>query len=197
MTMQAEEKRVYTLEEYFEFEVISDERHAYIDGEIVLMTGGLPNHNRIAGNLYSLLRFLLKRKPLVPFFTDQRLWIPERNIATYPDVMVMNKPLDYAPDRRDTLMNPLFVGEVLSKSTQDYDRSDKFLAYRTIPTFQEYLLIDQHSMHVEHYLKTDKRRWVLTEYEELDETISLQSIGYEVTIADLYEDIDFEESSLQ
>jgi Uma2 family endonuclease len=197
MTMQAEEKRVYTLEEYFELEVNSDERHAYIDGEIILMTGGLPNHNRIAGNLYSLLNFLLKKHPFIPFFTDQRLWIPERKIGTYPDVMVMSKPLEYAVGRRDTLVNPRLIAEVLSKSTQDYDRSDKFLAYRTIPTFQEYLLIDQHSIHVEHYFKTDKRRWILTEYKDLDEKVSLQSLGCEIAIADLYEDINFEEESLQ
>ncbi len=195
MSMQAEAKKIYTLEEYFEFEVNSDERHEYIDGEIVLMTGGLPNHNKAAPNLAATLHFLLKRQPYNVFITDQRLWIPEKRIATYPDVMVMAKPLEYAEGRRDTLVNPLFIAEMLSKSTQGYDRGEKFLSYRTLPTFQEYLLIDQYSIHIEHYLKIDQRRWTLTEYKDLDETIALQSIGCEVAIADLYDNIDFEESN--
>lgn len=196
MIMQAEAKKVYSLEEYFEFETHSSERHEYIDGEIVPMTGGLPNHNKIAGGLYAALRFMLKQHPYDVFITDQRLWIPKKKIATYPDVMVIAQPLEYAAGRRDTLTNPRFIAEVLSKSTQDYDRGEKFVAYRTIPTFQEYLLIDQDSVHAEHYFKIDQRRWTLTEYEDIGETIALESIGCEVAIADLYDKVEFTEDDL-
>lgn len=151
---QAFEQRTYTREEYLEFEVASEERHEYLDGKIRLMPGGTPDHNDIAGNLYVLLKLGLKGKPCRTFYTDQRLWIPTRNLYTYPDVMVIEKPLQLQTGRTDTVMNPCFIAEVLSKSTQDYDHGGKFSTYRTIESFSEYLLIDQYSIHVEHYVKT-------------------------------------------
>lgn len=112
------------------------------------MTGGTPNHNEIASNLVALLKATLKQKPYRVFILDQRLWIPGANLYTYPDVMVVPKPLTLQPGRKDTVMNPSLIAAVLSPSTPNYDpcgickaaRSEKFVAYRTIPTFQEYLL---------------------------------------------------------
>jgi Uma2 family endonuclease len=89
MIMQAEEQKNYTLEEYLELESNAEERHEYIDGEIVLMPGGTPNHNRIVSNLYAALNFAFKRQPYDVFVTDQRLWIPQKRIYTYPDIMVI------------------------------------------------------------------------------------------------------------
>lgn len=147
------EQRSYTLQEYLEIEVNSQERNEYIDGQIIAMTGGTPNHNRIAGNLYAALNFALKRQPYEVFFADQKLWIPQKRINTYPDVMVVAGELEFIEGRRDTITNPLIIAEVLSKSTKNYDRDEKFAAYRTIPSFQEYLLIEQYTMHVEQYSK--------------------------------------------
>jgi Uma2 family endonuclease len=100
--------------------------------------------------------------------TDQRLWISNRQIHTYPDLMVVKTPLEYQEGRRDTLINPVFIAEVLSKSTKSYDRDEKFAAYRTITSFQEYILIDQYKMHVEQYFKTDNNKWIFSEYEDGD-----------------------------
>jgi Uma2 family endonuclease len=186
------EKTSYTPEEYLELEIAADERHEYVDGEIVLMAGGTPNHNKIAGNLHTVLNVALKRQPYEVFVTDQRLWIPKKRIHTYPDVMVMAQPIAYAESRRDTLINPILIAEVLSTSTSNYDRGGKFAAYRTIPTFQEYLTIDQYSIHIEHYFKTAPHRWTFTEYDTADISISLQSIGCDVAIADLYDKVEFE-----
>jgi Uma2 family endonuclease len=191
MIVQAEAK-IYSPEEYLELEVNSEDRHEYINGEVVCVTGGTPNHNKITGNLYAALNFLLKRQPYEVYVTDQRLWIPQKRIYTYPDVMVIAQPIEYAKGRSDTLINPLFIAEALSKSTQDYDRGDKFIAYRTISTFQEYLLIDQYSIHIEHYFKTDKRHWTFVEYEDLGETIALQSLACQITVADLYDKVKLE-----
>jgi Uma2 family endonuclease len=191
MIVQAEAK-IYSPEEYLELEVNSEDRHEYINGEVVCVTGGTPNHNKITGNLYAALNFLLKRQPYEVYVTDQRLWIPQKRIYTYPDVMVIAQPIEYAKGRSDTLINPLFIAEALSKSTQDYDRGDKFIAYRTISTFQEYLLIDQYSIHIEHYFKTDKRHWTFVEYEDLGETIALQSFACQITVADLYDKVKLE-----
>lgn len=190
--MQAEEKSYYTPEEYLEFEIQSDERHEYFDGEVVCITGATPNHNRIVGNFYAALNFALKRQPYDAFVTDQRLWIPSKRIYTYPDVMVVAQPLEYAESRRDTLINPLVIAEVLSISTQNYDRSEKFVAYRSIPTLQEYILIDQYSMHIEHFCKSDRKHWTLTEYDDPEECLSLQSIAFQIELVDIYDKVEFE-----
>jgi Uma2 family endonuclease len=91
-------------------------------------------------------------------------------------------------------MNPCFIAEVLSKSTQNYDRSEKFAAYRSIPCFQEYLLIDQYRIHVEYYVKTDVNQWLFTEYDDANITLSLSSFEFQIQIADLYDNIDFAEA---
>ncbi len=191
MIMQAEEKKIYTTEEYFEFEVNSDARHEYINGKIIPMTGGTPEHNEIASILNAALRMSLKGKPYSIFVADQRLWIPNRNLYTYPDVMVAPRPLERQSGRTDTITNPVMIAEVLSNSTKSYDRDEKFSAYRTIPTFQEYLLIDQYTSHVEKYFKTESHKWIFTEYDGLEACILLASISSEIFLADLYEGVEF------
>jgi len=192
MIMQTEEKKIYTADEYFDIEVYSDTRHEYINGEILSMTGGTPEHNEIASILNAALRMSLKGKPYSIFVADQRLWIPARNLYTYPDVMVVSRPLQRQKGRTDTITNPVMITEVLSKSTKSYDRDEKFSAYRSIPTFQEYLLIDQYMHHVEQYSKTEAHKWIFTEYNDIESSISLSSIPFELRLADLYENIEFE-----
>jgi Uma2 family endonuclease len=192
MIMQAEEKKVYTPEEYLELEVNSEQRHQYINGGIVPMTGGTPNHNQIAGNLYAALNFALKRQPYRVFVTDQRLWIPRKRIYTYPDVMVIQGELQLQEGRRDTITNPLMIAEVLSESTRSYDKDVKFAAYRTIPNFQEYLLIDQQAMHIEQYVKTEQKRWTFSEYDDTKETISLNPFSFQITLEDSYDKVEFD-----
>jgi len=187
----AQETRYYSPEEYLEFEVNSELRHEYIDGLIIPMTGGTPNHNKIAGNLYVAIHFALKRQPYEVYYTDQRLWIPKRRIHTYPDVMVIQTPLVFEEGRNDTIINPVMIVEVLSKSTKGYDRDEKFAAYRTIASFQEYILIDQYTIHVEQYVKTDNRKWMFLEYEDINDTLNLTSVSCQISLADIYEKIDF------
>jgi len=189
--MQAQEQRYYTPEEYLELEINSEERHEYINGEIVLMTGGTPDHNTIALNLSSALNVALKRQPYKVFIADQRLWIPKKRIHTYPDVMVMAQPIEYSEGRRDTLINPVAISEVLSKSTKNYDKDEKFAAYRTIPSFQEYVLIDQYTQHVEQYCRTDFKKWTFLEYDLKDDTLEFASVPFEIGLIDLYDKVDF------
>ena len=184
-------KKTYTVDEYLELEIASDIRNEYRNGEIIPITGGTPNHNDISGNLYLLLKPLLKAKGFRVFHVDQRLWIPDIKIHTYPDVMVAPKPLEMQDGRKDTITNPCFIAEVLSKSTQNYDRSEKFAYYRTINTFQEYLLIDQYRVHVEHHVKTTVNQWLFSEYDDPTVTISLKFADVRIQIADLYDNIDF------
>jgi Uma2 family endonuclease len=190
MIAQTEIKR-YTVEEYLELEIASETRSEYCNGEIIPMTGGTPEHNRISGNLYIALSLALKREPWETFHVDQRLWVPAVSLYTYPDVMVLPKPIELQTGRKDTVVNPCFIAEVLSKSTQNYDRGDKFFAYRTIPSFQEYLLIDQYRIHVEHHIKTAAHQWLFSEYDDPTVTLSLSTFEFQIQIAELYENIDF------
>ena len=190
---QALEKKTYTREEYLEAEILSEKRHEYINGEIRLMTGGTPNHNDIVSNLLIALKLGLRKRAFRTFVADQRLWIQGRNIYTYPDIMVLEQPIQLQESRTDTVMNPCFIAEVLSKSTKDYDRSEKFKSYRTIKTFTEYLLIDQYQIHVEHCVKTAEHQWLLSEYTDPQITLTLDSVSLELKIADLYENIEFAE----
>lgn len=193
MIARIQENQRYSPEEYLEFEENSPERHEYIAGEIRVMTGGTPNHAKITLNLGTILNFALKRQPYDIYVADLRVWIPEKQIHTYPDVMIISPPLEYAENRRDTVMNPLLIGEVLSKSTGNYDRGDKFTAYRTIPSFQEYILIDQYTPHVEHYRKTAPNQWILNDYDGLDAVFSLSCLPVPIELADLYDKVEFEE----
>jgi Uma2 family endonuclease len=178
-------------EEYLDLEVKSEIRNEYRNGEIISMTGGTPAHNKLASALNALLWFALRDRQLNLFMTDQRLWIPAANIHTYPDIMVTRDPLVFQAGRRDTVMNPVFVAEVLSDSTKAYDRTDKFAAYRSIEGFEEYLLIDQAKVGVEHYVKQAENQWLFASYDRLDVQLVLTSLGTQVSLADLYSTIDF------
>jgi Uma2 family endonuclease len=187
---QALEQRIYTREEYLELELTADTRSEYRNGAIVPMTGGTPDHNELAINLAALLKFALRGKPYRIFATDQRLWIPDYSLYTYPDVMVVQKPLQLQTGRTDTVMNPCFIAEVLSKSTQDYDHGEKFSADRSIASFREYLLINQYKMQVEHYVKTATHQWLLSEYNDPKGTLFLETFETPIQILDLYDNID-------
>lgn len=146
--MQVTERRYYTPEEYLELEEAAVYKSEYIDGQIVPMAGGSTNHNQIALNLSTELNFAFKRQDYRVYMENVCLWIPSKRIYTYRDVMVIAGEPEYFNNRTDTIINPHVIVEVLS-STKGYDRETKFEDYRTIATFQEYLLIDQTRIHVE------------------------------------------------
>ncbi|MBM0743101.1 Uma2 family endonuclease [Phormidium sp. CLA17] len=188
--MQVQQKK-YTSEEYLIMEEAAGFRSEYWNGEIVPMTGGSINHNRIAGTIHAYLKFARRGKNWEPFITDLRVWIPRYRRYTYPDVFVIQAQPVFQERRTDTVMNPCLIIEVLSKSTQDYDKTDKFRAYRSIPEFQEYLLVSQYETYVEHHTKTNDG-WIFREYESDSAIIYLSSIGVEIAIADIYEGVTFE-----
>jgi Uma2 family endonuclease len=192
MIAQASKSHNYTVAEYFDLEIAAETRHEYRQGEIIPMTGGTPSHNDIASNLMVALKLALKGKPYRIFIVDQRLWIPDRSLYTYPDIMILEKPIKLQTGRNDTVVNPCFIGEVLSQSTKDYDRGEKFAAYRTIASFQEYLPIDRYRIYVEHYIKTAANQWLLSEYEDPNTTLFFSPFDFQIKIRDLYENIEFE-----
>lgn len=192
MQVQAE-KRYYTPAEYLALEEAADYKNEYRDGEIVPMTGGSVNHNRIVLNLSSHLNFALRGTDYEPFSSDVRLWIPRHRIFTYPDIMIIQGKPAYYENRKDTITNPLVIIEVLSKSTQEYDQTNKFKYYRTLPGFREYILIDQYETYIEHFIKTEQNQWVLIgEHETSDAVLQLAAVEVSITLSDIYQRVTFE-----
>ncbi len=182
----------YSPEEYLKLEEAAEFRSEYHDGKIIPMTGGTPNHNQIALNLGGAINFATKGQPYRVYVNDLRLWIPSKRVYTYPDVMLVAGKLEFLEGRKDTITNAAMVAEVLSKSTANYDRGDKFKLFRTIPTVREYVLIDQYEMHVEQFCKTDDNKWVLSEYDGADAVLVLSSVQFEVSLGEMYDRVDFE-----
>ncbi|WP_107666594.1 Uma2 family endonuclease [Cyanothece sp. BG0011] len=189
----ASDKQTYTPEEYLKLEEESIEKHEYRNGEIVLMTGGTTNHNRLVLDFCTYLNFALREQTTEVFVGDVRLWIPRYRQYTYPDIMVVEGQPVYHPPGTTTITNPTVIVEVLSKSTQARDRGDKFRFYRSIPEFKEYILIDQYSVLVEHFVKTADHQWMLTESETKESQLSLDSVDFEISLEELYKRVNFDE----
>lgn len=190
MTLTTEEQ-LYSIAEYLDLEKTATERHEYINGAIKPMAGGSPRHNTIKVNLIIALGLVLRNTSYRVFDSDQRLWIPETSRFTYPDVTVVQEPIVVSDQDETALTNPLLITEVLSESTRNYDRSEKFVTYRSLPSFQEYLLIEQDRVQIEQHIKQDEHHWLLTLHDDINRKISLGSLGVEIAIADLYNRIEF------
>ncbi len=186
------EKRHYTPEEYLALEESAIDKSEYHDGEIIPMTGGTTNHNSIIINLIANLKFGLRGKDYRLFTSDVRLWIPLTSRYVYPDIMVIQGEPQYQGSNKTIVTNPLVIVEVLSNSTKDYDRGGKFLAYRSIPEFQEYILVDQYSYHIEQFAKNSNGKWVLTEYDSEESLLILESVEFQIPLREIYERINFE-----
>jgi Uma2 family endonuclease len=185
--MQLQARTYYSPEEYLTLEEASASRNEYLDGQIIPMAGGSPDHNRISGNIFKYLDDWSDTHDDVDIFiADLRLWIPSTRTHTYPDVMAICGGWQMLDGRKDTVTNPSLIIEVLSNSTKDYDRSEKFRSYRSIPSFAEYLLVDQYSIHVEHFARNTQGQWVLTDYDDRADVIGLTSICGELPLTTIY-----------
>lgn len=184
--MQVTQNLYYSPEEYLAREEAAEYKSEYIDGEIIPLGGKSTNHNQIAGNFSAALNFAFKTQDYEVFMSDVRLWIPVRRIYTYPNVMIVAGKLEYFNNRTDTITNPKVIIEVSSDSTQGYDKQEKFEFYRRIPSFEEYLLIDQTKVYIEQYSKTANKRWSFREYDVEDEALALASVQFEIYLGDVY-----------
>ena len=189
--MQKPAKKYYTPEEYFTLEENAEYKSEYYKSEIFAFADGSFNHNLIQGNLFTILNQARKKHSCFVFSSDMKLWIEEKELITYPDIMVVcNKP-EFYPDRNDTIVNPLIICEVLSKSTENYDRGNKFLFYRSIPTFQEYILIDQYSFHIERFYMETKAKWSLKEHDDINDILKFFKINFQIPLRDIYDLVEF------
>lgn len=182
--MTGQPQRRYTVDDYHRIEETSPVRHEFHAGEIFAMTGGTVAHNHISANVLAVLRSALVSAACSAFGSDMRLHTPS-GLLTYPDVMVICGPIELAPGRKDEVTNPVLIVEVLSEATRHYDRGDKFDLYKAIPTFREYLLIEQDRVGVEQHRRAGDS-WGLSTFESIDQTLVLESVPVELSLADMY-----------
>ncbi|AUX26307.1 hypothetical protein SOCEGT47_068680 [Sorangium cellulosum] len=159
MSAQAAEKKRWTPEEYLAWERAQPEKHEFSGGEVFAMAGGSREHSLIVGNIVRLLGNALLDRPCEAYPSDMRVKIPATGLYTYPDASALCQRPEFDDHHADTLINPEVVFEVLSESTEAYDRGDKFEQYRSIPSFKEYLLVSQHKIRVEHFVRQADGSW--------------------------------------
>jgi Uma2 family endonuclease len=172
----------------------SSEKHEFAFGEIFAMTGASVTHGRIVTNLVRVLGNKLLERPCDVFTSDLRLCVDPKNRYTYPDIIVICGKPQFLDNQFDTLVNPDLIVEVLSDSTRNYDRGEKFQQYRSIPSFREYLVVEQAKIHVERYSKQPDGTWSLWETDLLDGVVELSSIGVAIQVSDIYRRTDLSTS---
>lgn len=187
--MSRQVKTFITPEEYLAIERAAEYKNEYVSGEIFAMTGASRKHNLIVANIVRTLGSQLLGKPCEVYPGEMRVKAPAARSYVYPDVVVVCGEPQFEDDYLDTLLNPGLVVEVLSKSTESYNRLAKSAYYRTIESLVEYLLVAQEEYRVEQYVKQADGRWLLSDVRLLDSVIELKSIGCSLALHDLYDRI--------
>lgn len=189
--MTAQPQPALTEREYLELERVSTVKHEYYAGTIFAMSGASEQHNLIASNVNALIYLQLRGRGCRIYPSDMRIKVLQTGLNTYPDLTIVCGPPEFTePTKRDTLINPMVIIEILSPSTERYDRGMKFQQYRTIATLQEYVLIAQDAHHIERYTRHDSHMWMLTEADGSEASITLSSLNITLSLADIYEQVD-------
>lgn len=180
----------YTPEEYLETEREADYRSEYFDGEIFAMSGATRKHNLIGGNVFADLHGQLRNRRCEVYMNDMRVKVRPTGLYTYPDVVVVCDLPRFDDKQNDTLLNPDVIIEVLSESTEAYDRGTKFGHYRTLDSFSEYLLVHQDRCHVEHYVRQPGNSWLFSEYKNPGDIVEIKAVQCILKLEDIYEKTD-------
>ncbi|PDW03569.1 hypothetical protein CJ255_08120 [Candidatus Viridilinea mediisalina] len=178
--------------DYLAFERASAQKHEYYNGQVYAMTGAKATHNLIVGNTLAALHRQLRTKPCQVYPSDMRVKISQTGLHTYPDIVVVCGTPMFSDKSQDTLLNPLMIVEVLSASTERYDRGMKFQHYRTLESLTVYLLIAHDHPHLEYFARQEQGLWMLREATELTQTLEIEALGCSLSVADVYEKVVFE-----
>lgn len=189
--MITKEKKYISPDEYLKLERLSPTKNEYYKGEIFAMSGASTKHNIISGNIFAALHAKLKNTEYMTFGSDMRMYVSENGLFTYPDISVYEREVKLYDKEEDTILYPVVIIEVLSKSTQGYDRSDKFKLYRDISSLKDHVLVSQDEISVEHFTKQIDGKWLLNEIKENNGKIILDSINVTLDINDVYYKIKF------
>jgi Uma2 family endonuclease len=188
--MTAQPQQYITEEEYIRLERASIIKHEYYQGRIYAMTGAKVAHNVISGNILASLHQQLRHKDCQVMSSDMRIKVQETGLNTYPDVVVICGQPQFTDDTTDTLLNPIVIVEVLSPSTELYDRGLKFQNYRTIVSLQAYILVAQDNVHVEYFSRQETDLWTFQEATNREAIVHIASIGCDLLPSDVYEKVD-------
>jgi len=189
-TVLAENPSYLAPEEYLAAEREAATRSEYFNGEVYAMAGASREHNQITFNIAGGLHAQLRGRPCVAYVNDMRLKVSETGLYAYPDVMALCGEPHFEDSAADTLTNPSVIIEVLSESTERYDRGDKFAHYRRLASLRDYVLVSQRRPRLEHYTRRGED-WVLHEIDGLDAVLRLPDIGCELPLADIYDKLTF------
>ena len=190
--MLPQKKEKITPEDYLEFEKSSEFKNEYFDGELFAMTGASLNHNRINFNISGELSYKLKETSCMGFSSDMRVKVEEIEKYTYPDIAVVCGEIELEKKKGlDTLLNPVVIIEILSDSTESYDRGLKFAHYQLIESLQEYILVSQYHCRVEKYKRDKDNSWIYTSINEIKDTLKIESINCELPLAEIYHKVEF------
>jgi Uma2 family endonuclease len=181
-------KKILTVDEYLEFERTSTEKHEYFRGEVFAMSGASPRHNIIFSNLIAELRMALKGKPCRPFGSDMKVQIPENTLFAYPDISIFCGDVKRLDSDKEYIIGPTVLIEILSPSTRNYDRGEKFQLYRDIPSLKEYILIDTVTARVEVFRLNQQNHWELEEYKSIDDHLSIPTVSVSIPLREIYDD---------
>lgn len=185
----------YTLEEYFALEHASEEKYEFWNGEVFCMSGASLAHNQIARNLGTQLDTELRTRGCQSFPADLRVKVPAYPPYRYPDLTALcGAPEIEQVGGLDMLLNPAMIIEVLSKSTEAFDRGDKFTYYKSIASFSEYLLVAQHRPHVSQFVRQEKGVWAFMEFNDLTETVRCASVPCVLSLSEIYRDVTFDKT---
>lgn len=189
MGLALKKPKLFTSAEYLEFERQSEVKHELIDGEIFEMAGAVRKHNRISTNVLRLLDNQLLERECNVYGSDMRVKITSTGKYTYPDIVAVCGEEEFEDETQDTLINPQLIIEILSNSTEGYDRGAKFEYYQTIESFTEYVLITQEPFRVEQYVRKDKNEWTYFEFRQPEDILKLKSIDCEISLQNIYHKI--------
>ena len=191
--MAFQPKNLYTLEDYLELEKSSEEKFEFWAGTVWSMSGGTEAHNITAMNLYGEIVSKLKNQGCRAYSSDMRVKVPDYAPYRYPDLSALcGKSEIERIGGVDMLVNPQLIVEILSESTEAFDRGDKFSYYKSIKSFSEYILIAQHRPHVTQFFKSGDGFWTNTEANSLDDIIELRSVPGTIQLSSIYSDVSFE-----
>jgi len=185
--------RLLTYPEYLAIEETSEGKHEWLDGQVVAMSGGTPTHSALATNATIMLGVALRGRPCRPYNSDLRIRVPETGLATYPDCLVICGGLERHPEDDNAATNPSVIVEVLSPSTEAWDRGDKFRHYRELASLRDYLLVSQHARQVEHYQRQDDGTWLLRTMGP-GQAVRLSAVEVALPIDELYQDVELTEA---
>lgn len=176
-------------EDYLARERSASDRTEYIQGETRNMTGASYKHNLIVSNIHFSIKKSINSSEFITLTSDMKVWIPSKEVFYYPDILILPTPPEFYDNQSDIITNPICIIEVLSASTRNFDKAEKFDNYRSISGFKEYFLVEQDKCLVTQYIRNSKSNWEMIEYNSMDDSFSIDCVGIKLQNSEVYQGV--------